>query len=262
MCGVRGGAAAVGASSDAMQAKTVLISGIGIAGPTLAFWLRKAGFQPTLVERAPALRTGGYVIDFWGLGFDIAERMELAGEINRVGYHIRELRMVDRRGKRVTGFDTAVFSELTGGRYVTIGRSDLSHLIFDRVKDNCEVLFDDEIVTLEQDSDGVQVGLKRGGDRRFDLLIGADGLHSAVRRLAFGPQASFEKKLGYMVAAFESGGYHPRDEAVYVIHTEPGRQLGRFALHGNSTQFLFVFASDTDQSADNVTLDKQKALLR
>ncbi|HEX3937573.1 MAG TPA: FAD-binding domain [Xanthobacteraceae bacterium] len=245
-----------------MQAKTVLISGIGIAGPTLAFWLRKAGFQPTLVERAPALRTGGYVIDFWGLGFDIAERMELAGEINRVGYHIRELRMVDRRGKRVTGFDTAVFSELTGGRYVTIGRSDLSHLIFDRVKDNCEVLFDDEIVTLEQDSDGVQVGLKRGGDRRFDLLIGADGLHSAVRRLAFGPQASFEKKLGYMVAAFESGGYHPRDEAVYVIHTEPGRQLGRFALHGNNTQFLFVFASDTDQSADNVTLDKQKALLR
>lgn len=245
-----------------MPAKTVLISGIGIAGPTLAYWLRRAGFKPTLVERAPALRAGGYVIDFWGLGFDIAERMELAAEINRVGYHIRELRMVDRRGKRVTGFDTAVFSELTGGRYVTIGRSDLSRLIFDCVKDDCEVVFDDEIVALDQDLDGVQVGFKRGGKRRFDLLIGADGLHSAVRRLAFGPQASFEKKLGYMAAAFESGGYRPRDEAVYVIHTEPGRQLGRFALHGDRTLFLFVFATDTDRSADTLTLERQKSLLR
>jgi 2-polyprenyl-6-methoxyphenol hydroxylase-like FAD-dependent oxidoreductase len=79
-----------------MAAKTVLISGIGIAGPTLAFWLRRAGFTPTLVEQAPSLRAGGYVIDFWGLGFDIAERMGLAAEIDGVGYHIRELRMVDR----------------------------------------------------------------------------------------------------------------------------------------------------------------------
>jgi 2-polyprenyl-6-methoxyphenol hydroxylase-like FAD-dependent oxidoreductase len=243
-----------------MAAKTVLISGIGIAGPTLAFWLRRAGFSPTLVEKAPTLRSGGYVIDFWGLGFDIAARMGLAADIDRVGYHVRELRMVDRAGKRVVGFGTAVFSELTDGRYVTVGRSDLSHLIFDRVQHDCEVIFDDEIVALNQDPDGVQVRFKRGADRRFDLLIGADGLHSAVRRLAFGPPASFEKKLGYRVAAFESGGYRPRDEAVYVIHTEPGRQLGRFALHGDRTLFLFVFASDSDLPTDT-TLDKQKALL-
>ena len=104
----------------------VLISGAGIAGPTLAFWLRAAGFQPTLVERAPALRTGGYVIDFWGLGYDLAERMGLAEDINRIGHHMRELRIVDDRGARVTGFGTAVFRELTDGRYVTLGRSDLS----------------------------------------------------------------------------------------------------------------------------------------
>jgi 2-polyprenyl-6-methoxyphenol hydroxylase-like FAD-dependent oxidoreductase len=245
-----------------MAPKTVLISGIGIAGPTLAFWLGRAGFAPTLVEKAPTLRSGGYVIDFWGLGFDIAERMGLAAEIDRAGYHMRELRMVDRAGKRVAGFGIAVFGELTGGRYVTIGRSDLSQLIFNRVQDDCEVIFEDEIVALDQNPDGVQVRFKRGADRRFDLLIGADGLHSAVRRLAFGPAAGFEKKLGYRVAAFESGGYRPRDEAVYVIHTEPGRQLGRFALHGDRTLFLFVFASDTDLPADTAALEEQKALLR
>jgi 2-polyprenyl-6-methoxyphenol hydroxylase-like FAD-dependent oxidoreductase len=72
-----------------MISKTVLISGIGIAGPTLAFWLKSAGFEVTLIERAPALRTSGYVIDFWGLGYDIAERMGLANDLDRVGYHDR-----------------------------------------------------------------------------------------------------------------------------------------------------------------------------
>ena len=81
-----------------MNGKAVLISGAGIAGPTLAFWLKAAGFEPTLIERAPALRAGGYVIDFWGLGYDIAERMGLATDIDRMGYHMRELRIVDDRG--------------------------------------------------------------------------------------------------------------------------------------------------------------------
>ena len=113
-----------------MSNRTALISGAGIAGPTLAFWLKAAGFKPTLVERAPALRTGGYVIDFWGLGYDIAERMGLESSINRVGYHAREMRIVDDQGKRVTGFGTKVFGDLTDGRYVTVGRSDLSRLLF------------------------------------------------------------------------------------------------------------------------------------
>ena len=92
-----------------MTVQTVLISGAGIAGPTLAYWLKAAGFQPTLIERAPALRTGGYVIDFWGLGYDIAERMGLTEGINRVGYHVRELRIVADDGRRQAGFGTKVF---------------------------------------------------------------------------------------------------------------------------------------------------------
>ena len=82
-----------------MSGKTVLISGAGIAGPTLAYWLKAGGFEPTLIERAPALRSGGYVIDFWGLGYDIAERMGVIEEVNRVGYHMRELRVVGERGQ-------------------------------------------------------------------------------------------------------------------------------------------------------------------
>ena len=112
-----------------MNSRTVLISGAEIAGPTLTFWLKAGGFRPTLIERAPALRTGGYVIDFWGLGYDIAERMGLARGINRVGYHVRELRIVDDRGQRITGFGTKVFGELTNGRFVTLARSDLSRLL-------------------------------------------------------------------------------------------------------------------------------------
>jgi 2-polyprenyl-6-methoxyphenol hydroxylase-like FAD-dependent oxidoreductase len=128
--------------------KTILISGAGIAGPTLGFWLKTAGFEPTLIERAPALHADGYVIDFWGLGC-IAERMGLIADVNRVGYKVRELRIVNDRGRRVAGFGTNLFTELTGGRYVTLPRSELSRLLFEKVKDTAEVIFDEEIVGLE-----------------------------------------------------------------------------------------------------------------
>ena len=243
-----------------MNGKAVLISGAGIAGPTLAFWLKAAGFEPTLIERAPALRAGGYVIDFWGLGYDIAERMGLATDIDRMGYHMRELRIVDDRGERVTGFGTKVFNELSGGRFVTLGRSDLSRLLFEKIKDATEIIFGTEIVDLQEHADSVQVQFNTGDERRFDLVIGADGLHSNVRRLVFGPEDRFEKQLGYLVAAFEVRGYRPRDEDVYVIYSEPGRMLGRFALHADRTLFLFVFAADVDPLP--AVLDLQKAMLR
>ena len=245
-----------------MSKKTVLISGIGIGGPTLAFWLQAAGFEPTLIDYAPALRTGGYVVDFWGLGYDIAERMGLASDIERVGYHMQEMRIVNDRGTRVAGFGTRVFRELTGGRFVTLGRSDLSRLLFEKIGRTTEVIFGDEIVSLQESADGVQVQFKGGSKRRFDVVVGADGLHSAVRRLAFGPEDLFEKHLGYVVAAFEVSGYRPRDDDVYVIYGEPGRMLGRFALHDDRTLFLFVFADDVVALPGIFDLSAQKAMLR
>ena len=248
--------------SSGMTVKTVLISGVGIAGPTLAYWLKAAGFEPTLIERSPALRSGGYVIDFWGLGYDIAERMGVLPEINRTGYHFRELRIVDEKGKRISGFGTNVFRELTGGRYVTVARSDLSRLLFDTIRKDTEVVFGDAVIGLEYETEFVRVTFKRSSPRRFDLVVGADGLHSTIRRLAFGSQDRFEKPLGYMVAAFESSGYRPRDENVYVMYCEPGRMLGRVALTQNRTLFLFVFA--TDDAAQPVLHGPmaQKAMLR
>jgi 2-polyprenyl-6-methoxyphenol hydroxylase-like FAD-dependent oxidoreductase len=243
-----------------MRTKTALISGAGIAGPTLAYWLGAAGFEPTLIERTPALRTGGYVIDFWGLGYDIAERMGLLGEINRIGYHMRELQIVDDRGKRITGFGTDVFRELTGGRYVTLGRSDLSRLLFDKINGSTEVIFGNQIVGLEERADHVRVQLEHGDERQFDVVIGADGLHSDVRRLTFGPQARFEKYLGHVVAAFEARGYRPRDEEIYMMYGQPGRMVGRFTLHDDRTLFLFVFVAD--RGSLPTTFDQQKALLR
>ncbi len=242
-----------------MRNRTILISGLGIAGPTLAFWLKAGGFEPTLIERAPQLRTGGYVIDFWGLGYDIAQRMGLKDDIERVGYHVREMRVVDDHNKRVSGFDVDVFREVTKGRYVTLGRSELSHLLFEKAAGTSEVMFDNEIVSLEDREDGVGVQFKHGHARQFDLVVGADGLHSQVRKLVYGPQHQFEKNLGYAVAAFEVSGYRPRDEDVYVMYSRLGRSLGRFTMRENRTLFLFVFAIGTDALAE--TLDGQKDLL-
>lgn len=244
-----------------MSAKTVLISGLGVAGPTLAFWLRAAGFQPTLVEHAPALRSGGYVIDFWGLGYDIAERMGLATELNRIGYHIREMRIVNERGKRVAGFGTSVFLELTGGRYVTVARSELSRLLVGKLGKDAEMIFGDEIRSLWECEDGIEVELAHRGRRKFDLVVGADGLHSEICRLVFGPQDRFEKPLDYMVAAFETTGYRPRDDSAYVMFSDPGRMVGRVTLRDDRTLFLFVFTADASDPGSPTDLSGQKAVL-
>src|SRR5690242_7148790 len=107
----------------------ILICGAGIAGPSLAFWLDHHGFQVTIVERAPYLRTGGYIIDFWGAGFDVAERMDLVPQILHRGYQIKEVREVDRHGRRVGGFAVRAFDRMSGGRFTSLPRSDLAAVL-------------------------------------------------------------------------------------------------------------------------------------
>ena len=222
----------------------VAINGAGIAGPTLAYWLREAGHDVLLIEEAAALRTGGYVIDFWGLGYDIAERMGLLPRIKELGYQVREVRFVDEHGHKVGGFSADVFGRLTSGRFTSLRRSDLSAAIYGALDGAVETLFGNSIAGIEQQRDHVRVRFDRAPSRDVGLVIGADGLHSRIRQIAFGPQAQFEVSLGYHVAAFELESYRPRDELVYVSHAVPGRQISRFAMRDDKTLFLFVFRDE------------------
>ena len=237
----------------------MLISGAGIAGPTLAYWLDHFGFETTIVEKAPGLRTGGYIIDFWGSGFDVADRMDILEEVRRKGYRVEKVKVVDRAGKRVAGFSAAVFARATAGRYVSLPRGDLAESIFDRIKSRVETIFSDSIESMAQGSSGVRVDFASGVQREFDLVVGADGLHSRVRELTFGPEDRVERFLGYKAAAFEIDGYRPRDELVYVMYTEVGQQLARFSMRNDRTMFLFTLADTNPDSGD---VPEQKALLR
>lgn len=238
----------------------ILISGAGVAGPTLAWWLLRHGFTPTLVESAPRLRTGGYVIDFWGAGFEIANRMGMLPSIRPHGYIVRELRAVDDRGRTAASLPTDAFFKMTQGRFLSISRGDLAACIYAALDGKVETLFGDRVVRLEQSGSGVEVGFASRPARHFDLVIGCDGLHSGLRQLVFGDESRFEKYLGFKVAAFEAQGYTPRDELVYMMHTAVGRQIARFTMRDNRTMFLFTFKDD-DPSLPSA-LAEQKALLR
>jgi 2-polyprenyl-6-methoxyphenol hydroxylase-like FAD-dependent oxidoreductase len=238
----------------------VLVVGAGIAGPTLAYWLQRAGYEPTLVERAPELRRGGYLIDFWGAGFDVADRMGIVPEVIERGYHLREVRQVGDDGHRITAFDPELFVRGTSGRYVSIARSELAAIICRALAGRVETIFGDSVRALDDAGDRVHVTFDSGTTRTFDLVIGADGLHSQVRRLAFGPQEQFEKYLGITVAAFEVEGYRPRDELVAVMYTQVGYQVTRLSLRDDITMFLFTFLDDG--SVANQDADAQQAALR
>jgi len=238
----------------------VLISGAGIAGTCLAFWLERYGFEPTLVERAPGLRSGGYIIDFWGAGFDVAERMGLGAQIQERGYKVQEMRQVDRTGKRIVGVKVGALDRMLQGRYSSLPRSELAACLQGALSPHIVTLFDDGIERMQGSGRVIQVDFQRAPSRAFDLVIGADGLHSTVRGLVFGAHQPFERYLKMKVAAFTVAGYRPRDELVYLMHREVGRQVARFSMRDDRTMFLFVFA-DEDPSIPDALKD-QKALLQ
>ena len=239
----------------------VLISGAGIAGPSLAWWLLQDGHGVTLLEKAPRFRPGGYVIDFWGKGYDLAERMGLMPRLEQVGYHVNEVRFVGENGRRRGGFDVSVLDRVTHGRFISLPRGELSRAIFDAVKDRCETVFGDEIAGLELDRDGTWVSFEHSGRRFFDLVVGAEGIHSRTRELIFGPERCFERFLGYNFAAFTIHGYPRHDPDIYLMYGEPGRQAARFTLHGDASLVLLIWR-DPPGTAIPHDDAAQKALIR
>jgi len=239
----------------------IAINGAGVAGTTLAWWLKHYGHEPVLIEQAPRLRTGGYVIDFWGLGYTVIERMGLLPQVLERGYHMQELRFVDDDSRKAGGFDTEVFDRLLHGRFTTLRRGAMVEIVHDALGGGVETHFGTSIAAVEDRADGCAVVLENGTRFDCDLVVGADGLHSAVRAQCFGPEREYEKFLGYAVAAFEVEGYRPRDELTYIVHATPSHQLARFALRGDRTLFLFVFRSDPESAAPHLSPEDIRALI-
>lgn len=239
----------------------VLIVGAGIAGPTLAYWLQRLGHRPTLVERAPEPRRGGYLVDFWGAGFDVAERMGVVPQLRRRGHHLREVRAVGRDGRTFASFAPAAFAGLPD-RYVTIARSALATVLDEALEGRVETLFGDTVETLDDDGARVHVTFRSGARREFDLVVGADGLHSRVRSLVFGPQERFERPLGIVVAAFSSpdGEGHPPNELVAAMQAGVGFQVVRLPLPDDATMYLVTLRDDGGVPPDDT--DAQRALVR
>jgi 2-polyprenyl-6-methoxyphenol hydroxylase-like FAD-dependent oxidoreductase len=133
-----------------------------------------------------------------------------------------------------------------GQELTSLPRGDLATAMYATIENEVETVFGDSIATIDQRADGVRLTFEESPPREFDLVIGADGLHSNVRRIVFGPEANFEHYLGCKVAAFVVDGYRRRDELIYVTYSTPGRQVGRFSLRDDRTMFLFIFRDEHD----------------
>jgi 2-polyprenyl-6-methoxyphenol hydroxylase-like FAD-dependent oxidoreductase len=188
--------------------------------------------------------------------------MGLIPRLKDIGYFVKEVRLVNERGARAGGFSAEVFRRATNGRFVSLPRSELSAAIHDAIGDDVEAIWGDSVSEIGNDASRLSVSFKSGRQRQFDLVAGADGLHSNVRRLCFGEEARFETYLDYKVAAFQATGYRSRDDDVYVAYTRPGRQIARFSMRNDRTLFLFVFHDDSPQMPPHDAPDAMKRRLR
>lgn len=244
-----------------MDNKNILISGAGIAGLALAYWLKKFGFTPTIVEISPKLREGGYAIDFWGAGFDVADRMNIVPDLKKVDLNISEVAFVDKNNKQKGGMNYRKLKEMMNGRAFTFLRSDLSRVIYNHVYQDIEIIFGDTIDKIEQNEGGVNVTFASGNIRLFDLVAGADGLHSNVRKLVFGNETQFEKYYGYYTSSFTIEGNIFNDTS-FRLYNVPYKQAAIYSIKENKTAAFFIFASPQKLSYNHHDIGKQKDILK
>lgn len=226
-----------------MKNGDILISGASIAGPALAYWLRRYGFNPTVIERAPAPRPGGYKIDIRGVAVDVVKRMGLVDEIRRAGTDMQGGSLVDDAGRRLATIDGETFG-FRSGEDVEIMRGDLGRILYESTRGDVEYVFGDSITSIAQDAGGARVTFERGAPRTFDLVVGADGLHSNVRALAFGDEDRFALDLGTYVSIFSVPNHLDLDRWE-LMHHNPGKIAGLYSTRGDAQAkafFTFVAA--------------------
>lgn len=229
----------------------VLISGASIAGPALALWLSRYGFDVTIIEKAPEVRRGGQAVDFKGWTHrTVLERMGILEDVLQArivgkGDGI----LVDSKGRKI-GVVPAAFS----GGEIEIARGDLAQILYSHTAECCEYIFGDSVTSLMETPDGVEVTFERGGPRHFDLIVGADGIHSNIRKLAFGQESEYVQHLGYYYALVDfEDGVDQED----LMYNEPGRMA---ATGGPKAPAFFVFAS-APLNYERNDVESQKQLL-
>jgi 2-polyprenyl-6-methoxyphenol hydroxylase-like FAD-dependent oxidoreductase len=233
----------------------VLISGASIAGPVLAYWLTRYGFEVTVVERAPVLRkTGGHAVDLFRPAMDISERMGLVADIEKQATHMERGTMY-RQGAKPVRVDLGKVFEAASDRHVEIFRDDLSEIYYEAARDKVEYIFGDSITGID---DG-DVTFEHGPPRRFDIIVGADGVHSNVRGLVFG---AVEKLfIGAHLAVF-TVPKHVGVEGEYVLNLAVGRICAVYsAPHMPDGRALFLFRGPR-LDYHHRDVPRQKELLR
>jgi 2-polyprenyl-6-methoxyphenol hydroxylase-like FAD-dependent oxidoreductase len=226
---------------------SVLISGASVAGPALAYWLARYGFDVTVVERAPSLRGGGYAVDFRGAAhLGVLAKMGLLEAIRARQTHLSRIAYVDGSGRVVARMPAEIFAG-----DVEILRGDLARILHSATRDRTEYLFGDSITGLSEQADGIRVTFVSAPPRTFGLVIGADGLHSQVRRLAFGCAGGFVRDLGFYVSIYTVPDSFGLDHSG-LMYSVPGRTAGVFSA-GDRAIAQFYFGSSClppDAAAD------------
>ncbi|MFJ5549976.1 FAD-dependent monooxygenase [Streptomyces sp. NPDC093225] len=218
---------------------TVLVSGASVAGPALAYWLRRYGFAPTVVERADRLREGGYAVDFRGEALDVLDRMGLLEQVRALDTEMGDAQMVDAAGRPYATLPAAVFAG-----DLEVMKGDLTRLLYEATRDDVEYVFGDSVAGLAEDEDGVLVTFEHGPARRFDLVVGADGLHSRTRALAFGPEERYVRHLGIWTAVFSLADHLglAGTGRLYAAHGKAANMFG--ARTPGEARAAFHFAAD------------------
>jgi 2-polyprenyl-6-methoxyphenol hydroxylase-like FAD-dependent oxidoreductase len=214
--------------------RTVLIAGASIAGPALAYWLRRAGFAVTVVEKAGALRGGGYPIDIRGTAIEVVRRMGLLPRLRDAHVDVRRFTFLDAGGGEVVSLPGG-----GGNGDLEVSRGDLAAGLYDLTRDDVEFLFGDSIDTIGQAGRRADVTFRSGRRRTFDLVIGADGMHSHTRGATFGPEERLHRYLGYCFAIFTMPNTAGLAHELRMWNT-PGRAAALYATDGGDRVHAFL----------------------